>query len=77
MTSPKPREEAGLRRAKDLVERLIAHTDESPSGSWSEGRRLGMQEVLYRLNMELHVLSARCVSSAALASPTKEAIEIP
>jgi hypothetical protein len=46
---------AGLRRALEITNGLIARCDEDPrTGSWDEGWKLGMEEVAYRLNAELH-----------------------
>lgn len=47
--------EPGLRRALEIVDKLIERRCEPRprSNTWSDGWKLGMEEVRYKLNMEL------------------------
>jgi hypothetical protein len=53
---PNAQEEAGLRRALEITRGLIARRCEEYPRTWSaaEGWKLGMEEVAYRLEWELH-----------------------
>lgn len=53
--SAEPGDEVGLRRAKEIVAWLIKNRTEEqpPTWAWAEGWKLGMEEVLDHLTMEL------------------------
>jgi hypothetical protein len=50
-----------MRYAKAMIEHLIErHSNPfEPEWSWGEGWRLGMEEALYRLEMDLHWLASQ------------------